>query len=955
MTERDPPSARSSPARSQPVQLVVNGWNRSVVVDPNVPLLNVLRNDLELVGAKRGCAMEQCYACAVLIDGRTQPSCRIPVGQVGDLAVTTVEDGSLEPLRGSFLAEQAGQCGFCIAGMVVAAQGLLNQVRRPNDRQIREALDTNLCRCGVYDRVRRAIRYRIGEPEPRIWEVRRQEPLDATKEPSMDRSTAEPAVTSPTMPVSGSLRAFPELDSWIAVDDPEDGSSDKTITVFTGKAELGQGIATALVVIAADELSVAPGRIRIVGPDTSWSPDEGVTSGSMSIETSGAAIRAAAATARSIMLDRAADEFGLTDTSELSVEDGVINGPDGRDTSYWALQGGRPFESPVRPDAPGVDRPSRNLPQTPLEPVGHDDDRFEHLHRTARIDLPAKVGGGEAYLQDLHPRGTIYGRVVRPPGYESRLRSVDLASVEAMPGVVAVVRDGSFLGVVAEREEQAEDAARALVDLATWSTSPPLPDPHRQLLTGSSVDYFVVDGVPVDHRVESPIDGSDTSAIAARYSKPFILHGSLGPSSAMARYEGDGLTVWTHSQGVFMLRDALCEVLGMASERVDVIHREGAGCYGHNGADDVALDAALLARAAPGSPVLVSWTRADEHRWEPFGPAMIVDLKAELSGDRIVSLDSENWSYSHTTRPRATGDGTTNLLAGWYLERPLGRPSPKPNAGRHVGAHRNSDPIYAIERRRVQTHLVDGAGYRTSALRALGAYANVFALESFVDELADRAGVDPLRFRLANLADTRAMAVIEAVADAADRSMPRQPNSDPDLARGRGLAFAQYKNQQTYLAVIIDVSVDRSSGLVSIDGATIAADAGRIVSHDGLSNQLEGGCVQAASWTLKESVRLSSDGLESEDWETYPILRFSESFPVRTVLLDRPDQPSVGCGEAAQGPTAAAIANAVHDAIGVRLRDLPLSPARVLAVLAAERNEEEPATPAQSATRHRTR
>ncbi len=870
------------------MKLTVNGEPWDVDVDPATPLLNVLRNDLDLLGAKRGCAQEQCYACSVLIDGRTQPSCQIPVGQASELPITTVEAEELDPIREFFLVEQAGQCGFCIAGMVVATQGLLNQTRRPNDAQIREALDTNLCRCGVYDRIRRAIRFRIGEPEDPIWDVRTQPRLTETnEEPSPARNR--------------SIAASPDVDSWLTI------NADQTVTIFTGKAELGQGIATALCGIAAEELSVDPARITMIGPDTARTPNEGVTSGSLSIEMSGTAIRAAARTARSVLLADAAAALDIV-VGDLVVDDGVVTSPGlGRETTYWELRGDQPFEVPISPDLPPAS------------------DGNVEASSPERIDLAAKVAGLPSYVSDLRPAGTVHGRVLRPPRFDSTLIDIDTTSAQALGGVVSVVVDGSFIGVVAEREEQADAAVELLRDSASWTPSVPLPDPHVELLSGPTADYTVVDGIPIDHELSSPATDPDAGFDhAARYSKPFILHGSLGPSSALARFDDDALTVWSHTQGVFPLRGSLAEVLGLDEEQIRVIHTQGPGCYGHNGADDVALDAALLARSVPGRPVLLTWTRADEHRFEPWGPAMIVELRADLQGASIAAYDSENWSYTHTTRPQPSGNGSTTLLAGWHIASALTRPTPKPIQARHIGAHRNSDPLYTTGPRRIRTHLSTTTGYRTSALRALGAFTNVFAIESFVDELAAIAGQDAVDFRLANLDDERAALVIETAADEAEWSRPRPTD------HGRGLGFARYKNQQTYCAVVVDVEVDRSTGIISVVHATAAADAGRIVSPDGLSNQLEGGCVQAASWTLKEAVQLESDRTVSEDWETYPVIRFSDSFPVSTILIDRPDQPSLGCGEAAQGPMAAAIANAVFDAIGVRLRDLPFTPDRLL-------------------------
>ncbi len=496
-----------------------------------------------------------------------------------------------------------------------------------------------------------------------------------------------------------------------------------------------------------------------------------------------------------------------------------------------------------------------------------------------------------------------------------------------MPGVVSVVRNGSFVGVVAEREQQADDAVDALRALADWEGTSAIPTEPEDLLAMPLITYDVVDGTSVDYEAPSPSRRDDGGFdLAATYKKQFTMHGSLGPSAAVARFDGDKLTILSPTQGVYPLRESVAEVVKLPLDNVRVEHAEGAGCYGHNGADDVSLDAALLAMAVPDRSILLAWSRADEHRWEPYGPAMIVNVSGDVDDGKIAAFDLENWSYTHSTRPRARNDGSSNLLAAWHLEEPFERPLPQPMQGRHIGAHRNADPLYAIENTRARVHLAETRSIRTSALRGLGAYTNVFAIESFVDELAHHGGIDPVEFRLSNLDDPRAIAVIEAVADKA------WGTERPDDT-GRGIAFARYKNASTYFAVVVELTVDRDTGQITINHATVASDSGRIVSPDGVSNQLEGGCVQAASWTLKEAVQLKPDQVTSVDWETYPVLRFGDSFPIDTILLHLLPQPPLGCGEAAQGPMGAAIANAVFDAVGARIREVPLTPERVKAAL----------------------
>jgi CO/xanthine dehydrogenase Mo-binding subunit len=492
------------------------------------------------------------------------------------------------------------------------------------------------------------------------------------------------------------------------------------------------------------------------------------------------------------------------------------------------------------------------------------------------------------------------------------------------------VRDGSFLAVIAEREEQAVRASEALRNSATWETDLDIPTSETlfdHLRNQPDQAFLVVDGKPVDDPIppiEAPAEAVQT--LVAAYYRPYHMHASLGPSAAVAQWIDGKLTVWTHSQGVYPLRSALAQVLGMSEDDIRAIHMDGPGCYGHNGADDAALDAALLARAVPGRPVSLKWMRADEHTWEPYGAATVIAMQASLNADGdIIDWNHDVWGYSHIGRARALGD-TSGLLAAWHLAEPFNRPQPQPNMGPHVGIHRNADPLYAFPRRRIVKHFVPDSPLRTSALRGLGSYANVFAIESFMDELAHAAGADPVEFRLRTLTDERARAVVKAAAEQAGW----QPGKRSlDEGRGRGFGFARYKNRQGYVAVVVDLRVNRDSGHILLEQAVVVADVGQIVNPDGLSNQLEGAFIQSASWTLKEQVAFDRHGIISVDWQSYPILRFRDAPEIETRLINRPGQPYLGIGEGAQGPVPAAIANAIFDAVGVRLRHIPFTPQRV--------------------------
>ncbi|MCB0033571.1 MAG: molybdopterin-dependent oxidoreductase, partial [Anaerolineales bacterium] len=662
-------------------------------------------------------------------------------------------------------------------------------------------------------------------------------------------------------------------------------------------------------------------RVNLVTADTALTPDEGRTTSSMSLETSGNAIRYATAEARHVLLTLAFEELEAAALDDLVVDDGTIRDTgSGRAVTYWQLLGGKRFGRPVS----GTIQPKQ---AENYKVVGQS---------TRRIDLLAKVMGQPSYVHDLDLPHMVHGRVVRPPHYYARLVSVDTDAVEALPGVLKVVRNGSFLGVIAEREAQAVAAMIQLRATAVWEADKTLLPPTQlfdHLNSASADSFLLIDGTPT----QEPIPAVVTPPTAAHsrkatYRRPYQMHAALGPSAAVAHWHEEQLTVWTHSQGVFPTRTILAQVLGVDEQTMHVIQMEGPGCYGHNGSDDAALDAALLARAVPNRPLMLKWSRADEHAWEPYGPAMQVQVQGSVDDSgHIDSWHYDVWSYPHLGRGRPDVR-TSGLLAAWHLEEPFEQPVPQPPLWPHVGGYRNADPLYDLPERRVVTHFVAESPLRTSTLRSLGAYTNVFAIESFMDELAHAAGVDPVEFRLRHLSDERARAVIQAAAEKA--GWHQTPPSKRE-GFGRGIAFAQYKNRQCYAAIIVELHVERASGRIQLERAVIAADAGLVVNPDGLCNQLEGGFLQAASWTLYEAVQFDEQGITSTDWLTYPILRFPAAPRLETVLLNRPDMPFLGSGEATQGPAPAAIANAVFDAVGVRLREIPFTPERVSAALAS--------------------
>jgi len=702
----------------------------------------------------------------------------------------------------------------------------------------------------------------------------------------------------------GSLDSNRMLDGWLRI------NADGTVTVFTGKVELGQGILTALAQIASDELDVAYERIEMVSADTSRSPNEGMTAGSLSIENSGMALRYACAEARSLLLGTAAQKLN-TKVDQLTVADGVVSSGHARLTyAELVASAGLKREATARAQPKPVSAHRLTGKSVP------------------RRDIPGKVTGQPSYVQDIRLPGMLFGRVVRPPSYRAQLVSCDEAAVRAMSGVTAVVRDGSFLAVAAVREEQAIKAAQTLKAGAQWREASDLPPPapglfeHLQKL--SSVDTIV------NEKTGGTTGGGRVTTLESTYTRPFQAHAPMAPSCAVAQMQEGKLTVWTHSQGVFPMRSDLARVMRMPETSIIAIHVESAGCYGHNGADDVACDASLLSRATGGKPVMVQWMRDDEFCWEPYGSAMVMKMKARLDdAGNIAYWQHDVWSHPHSTRPGSrTG---SNLLAGWHIADPV-KASPALNSPQPSGAaDRNAVPLYDFPSQKIVLHYLPEMPIRTSALRTLGAYANVFALESFMDELAVQAGVDPVAFRLHHMKDPRARAVIEAAADKAGW----QPKRKGDGSRGRGIAFAKYKNLAAYVAVVADVVVDRRTGKVRVERAVSAVDAGLIVNPDGVVNQIEGGIIQSTSWTLKEAVSFDAKHITTRSWADYPILTFAEVPAVDVVLLNKPNERSLGTGEGSQGPTVAAIANAIANATGVRIRDLPFTAKRVKAALSA--------------------
>lgn len=619
-------------------------------------------------------------------------------------------------------------------------------------------------------------------------------------------------------------------------------AADGTVAVRTGKVELGQGLHTALAQIVADELGVAFERVRLLPVDTAASPDEGVTSGSLSVQQAGAALRSEAA----------------------------------------ALKPGA-----ARRQAVGLSVP--------------------------RPELATLFAGGAHFIHDLAPAGLLHGRVLHPPRLRAQVAAVD----EAALGGLALQRDGRLFGVVADGSGSADAALARVVAAVHWAVDADEADDARALMQRPARTRVVHDTAAVVPAT------APQRRLKALYTKPWIAHASIAPSCALACWAsdtaGDALQVWTHSQGLFNLRRDLALAFGMAEAQVRVVHVPGAGCYGHNGADDVAFDAAWLARAHPGRTVRVLWSRADELSLSPQGPAMALALEADLDADgRIVRWQHELWSPGHSRRPGRSA--TPALLGAWQtgkaFEETASIDMPLAVGG---GAERNAIPGYDIAVQRVVCHSVD-TRRRSSALRSLGAFGNVFAAESFIDEIAHATGTDPLALRRRHLQhDARALAVLDRVAARAGWATRRRADGI-----GHGLAFARYKNSGAWCAVVAEV---HAAERLRVRRLTVAVDVGLAVNPDGVVAQIEGGAIQATSWALLENAAPAQAG-----WADYPILRFSD-VPALDVIVLPSEEASLGAGEASLGPTGAAIANALFDALGVRVRDLPLTPERIVAAM----------------------
>jgi CO/xanthine dehydrogenase Mo-binding subunit len=699
---------------------------------------------------------------------------------------------------------------------------------------------------------------------------------------------------SDTLPLS--IQNNRRMEKWIRFD------PDRTLRLAVGKVELGQGNVTALAQIAAEELDIDLSRIAVLSGDTQDAPDEGQTTSSQSIEVSGKSVQLVTAELRARVVDRLAQRLNCA-PGEISVEDGVFcrgDAPTGHD--YWNFVQAEDFAAEIAGTATPKSHTAYRVVGKPVP----------------RRDLPAKVTGA-GFIHDMVRPDLLHARILRQPNRGAILTAFDEAPVRHVAGGdFRVVRVGNFVAFVGADETVVQRAAVAAPAHARW-------DKARQITPDQQEAAWLV-GKPTNERVhgDEPMTDPPTTVVEATYSRPYIAHAAMGPSCALAEYRDGVLSVWSHTQGPYPLRAALANVLGLPADRIIVRHAHGAGCYGHNGADDVAVDAAVVALQVPDQCIRVLWRREEEFGYEPFGTAMQVTARAALDGvGKPVEWTQEIWSATHVQRPSTGG----NMLTHEALPTPPPDPKPTdPPEAAGGGGTRNGRPLYDIPVRRILHHLVLAPPVRTSALRGLGALPNVFAIECFMDELAERAGVEPVVYRLSMLSDKRARHIIEDVTARSDWAARGAAGS----GRGLGMGWARYKNKAAYAAVVVEVEVDQE---VRLKRVWCTADAGLVINPDGGKNQLEGGIIQAASMTLKEQVTMEGPGVTSVDWSTYPIMKFSEVPEIETVLVEAPDQPTLGMGECTFGPTAAAIGNAVAHALGIRIRDMPFTRERIAKVL----------------------
>ena len=761
----------------------------------------------------------------------------------------------------------------------------------------------------------------------------------------MISETSLPSNTRPLSPsVLANLKKSPTVRDWLDI------SACGEVQIHTGKVEIGQGILHAMASIASSQLSLSPHQIKVMAANTLRSPDEAVTSGSLSIQDSGATVQQVCAQVRVRSINAFAKQYAVS-IKDVVLEEGFLQAGEHR----------APLVSFITTSI--LDEAVSLEPWDPKQPnIGlkqSDNPKLEETQR--RPDLAQKVLGEFEYIQDILKPQMLWGLVLHPRTLKGQLIKESFKAFESfalqITGVTQVVHDAALVGVLA-KSEQALSRCNAYLELhtlwdesrselpselqnnqvlASWLRSQPL---QSQSITPEGVgDYSTARTLNAPNAPNPSKTQSDSAdgalSVKATFTRPYVQHASIGLCTALGHWQGEGeerrLLVITHSQGIYNLRRDLGLAFGLPSQNIHVQHHPGAGCYGHNGADDVAYDAAWLAQFAPEHWVRVQWRRSDELGLSPMSPAMAVEISATASpSGQLLSWETDIWSQGHGTRPGR--ESSPALLGAWQVDQSshaapilVAINAPLQSGG---GAERNAVPLYTIPQWAVHNHRVLSTPVRVSALRSLGGHVNVFALESVMDMLAQSLKMDPLTFRLNNLTDPRAIAVLKEVANMSQWSLQQEKQQgERQDSEGWGLGFAKYKNTGAYCAVVAQVVVSES---VRVKSLHICADVGHVVHDDGAKNQIEGGAVQSMSLTLLEQAQLGPEGVISKDWEHYPIAKFGQTPQISVSLIDPQQSPSVGAGECSIGPTAAAIANAVSQAISARIYNMPLNAENLL-------------------------
>ncbi len=920
------------------VAMNVNGKPVSVIADdPDMPLLYALRNDLDLHGPRFGCGLGQCGSCTVHIDGRAMRSCVTPVRFAQDKQVVTLEGlgtpDKPHALQQAFIDEQAVQCGYCINGMVMQAASLLKE----HTQAQRGADSPSACeqpvplRHACADRARRAARCGEAGMSAHHPSLEAGRPLDAPEtDAGFDalrrrvlltggalfvgfasaRARAAELTTSDPDEKAGVTpeQKLPGKDQRASVPDGVDGflaiDASGKVTVYSGKVDLGTGVRTAIAQMAAEELSVPMSQVEVVQGDTLLTPDQGPTYGSLSIQVGGAQIRLAAATARDAMLGLAAQRLKVA-KDQLTIAAGNVRpAAGGAGIGYAQLVGGTSFNLKVDKNAKVKDPKDHTI-------VGRS---------VPRLDIPDKLFGTFTYMQDFKRDDMLHARIVRPPAMQAELQSVDDSACKSVAGYRRHVRKGSFLAVLADTEWGAIKASRAIQ--ANWSDWAGLPDESKLWEHVRSTQVAKSEDLQKTGDTATAMKTGDAKTLSATYDFAIHTHGSIGPSCAVAEYRDGQLTCWTASQQTHLLHRQLVQMLGMKPENVRCIYIEGAGCYGRNGHEDAASDAALLALETAGRPVRVQWMRQEEHGWDPKGPPTLIDYRAAVGADGAVLA----WESEAFLPDRPKEIAVTLLTAEMAA---------LPHYAAHPGnIHQGLAIPYDLPNIHAQARWLGSTPFRPSWIRTPGRMQNTFGNESFLDEIAASKGLDPFEFRVRNLNDPRGLEVLERLRKLSNWQ-PRKAGmrASGDVMTGRGVSYTKYELVRTYVGVVADVEVDRRSGKVTVKKLYVAHDCGQIINPDGLRNQIEGNMLQTVSRTLLEELKFDRSTVTSTDWASYPILRFPDVPQVVMELIDRPHEKPWGAGEPSAAVVPSAIGNAVFDATGARLRSVPFLPAKVLAAL----------------------